>query len=396
MRESFSHYVPRTNEELESLWSRALFVLDSSVLLNLYRYSPTTRTEYLEVLHAFAERLWLPHQVASEFFLNREKVIQEGVKQYKEALKELCEAPLGRLEAWVGKINRERGHPFLSDESVSNLRSALGEVRADLEEKKANLLDELTNDEVLEEVVDLFDGKVGGEWSTEQLTNVCEEGQERYKRLRPPGYEDSEKSGSDGKPFPEQRRYGDLIVWKQIMEQAKAGETDVILVTDDLKDDWWSRAGGRTLGPRPELLKEFHDETKMDFHMYPAGRFFEFASEELDKEIDDEVLREVQEIHAPAKPSRDKSRGIAALVREMEEHLGDQLRLATGGDLRKRIDSVSIVPDFDSVSIVPDLKLKLYDPAKEFGWIEDLVGHRRDFLRTLKLTADAGRLDEEE
>jgi hypothetical protein len=48
-----------------------------------------------------------------------------------------------------------------------------------------------------------------------QLKSLALEGEERYKNEIPPGYRDGKKDASRD-PF---RKYGDLIIWKQIINQ---------------------------------------------------------------------------------------------------------------------------------------------------------------------------------
>ncbi len=45
---------------------QALFVFDTNVLLNLYRYQSGTRDELLNVLAQLSDRIWIPHHVALE------------------------------------------------------------------------------------------------------------------------------------------------------------------------------------------------------------------------------------------------------------------------------------------------------------------------------------------
>ncbi len=65
----------------------------------------------------------------------------------------------------------------------------------------------------------------------EKIAEVCSTGAVRYDRKVPPGYKDVNK--------PEPDRYGDLILWLQILDKAEADKTAVIFVGDDQKEDWW-------------------------------------------------------------------------------------------------------------------------------------------------------------
>ena len=46
MKKAFFEYYAPTPEEISSIWRNCLLVLDANVLLNLYRYSVSTR-EYV-------------------------------------------------------------------------------------------------------------------------------------------------------------------------------------------------------------------------------------------------------------------------------------------------------------------------------------------------------------
>ncbi|MEI8641983.1 hypothetical protein P4S68_16510 [Pseudoalteromonas sp. Hal099] len=67
----------------------------------------------------------------------------------------------------------------------------------------------------------------------------------------------------------------------------------------------------KTVGPRPELVKEFKDRANNPFHMYQADRFLELARENLDEQVSDEVVEEIREVKR-----RDKLAHIR--MREME------------------------------------------------------------------------------
>ena len=96
------------------------------------------------------------------------------------------------------------------------------------------------------------------------------EGKIRYEQRVPPGYMDADKKDGD-----EYKKFGDLIIWKDMITKAKSEKKPVIFITDDDKEDWWRKHKGRKLGPRPELLDEFKRETGQEFHIYKFDRFIE-------------------------------------------------------------------------------------------------------------------------
>ena len=86
MRSSFCGYYPPTPDDYERLWKEATIVLDTNVLLNLYRLPTSARDEFLTVLDLLKDRLWVPHQVALEFQRNRLTVIAAERKSTEDAL----------------------------------------------------------------------------------------------------------------------------------------------------------------------------------------------------------------------------------------------------------------------------------------------------------------------
>ena len=60
------HYKP-SEEEFQKLWAECIFVFDTNILLNVYRYSEKTRERLFEILGLLQDRIWLPYQVAYEY-----------------------------------------------------------------------------------------------------------------------------------------------------------------------------------------------------------------------------------------------------------------------------------------------------------------------------------------
>ena len=71
MRNKFSEHYRPSEEWFASHWETGAIVLDANILLDLYRYSPTSRDEILDVLEQYKKQLWLPYQAAEEYHRNR-------------------------------------------------------------------------------------------------------------------------------------------------------------------------------------------------------------------------------------------------------------------------------------------------------------------------------------
>jgi predicted nucleic acid-binding protein len=84
--DGFEQYQLPTDHERRAAITSGLIVLDSNVLLDAYRFAPRARTDLLGALERLGSRLWIPNQVALEFYRNRIRVIGDQEKAYKDAL----------------------------------------------------------------------------------------------------------------------------------------------------------------------------------------------------------------------------------------------------------------------------------------------------------------------
>lgn len=289
MRTSFPGHFNRAPAKF---WESALIVLDANVLLNLYRYSDATRMEFFKALEAARERLWLPYRAAEEYLKNRPSVIAGQAKTYDDMVRVIDEFDEGLSGAEADAYR----HPYFTEQTLDAVRNALSEFKRDLSSRSENHWAWLTDDGIKDHIADLFQGKVGESYPISRLEEIIRLGRERYINQIPPGYSDDGKA-KDGDSFLAQLdRYGDLIIWHQILDKARCGSHDVVLVTDDRKADWWQIQSGKTLGPRPELIREFADETQRAFYMYRSGRFMQVTADSTDRELDEAALDEVETV----------------------------------------------------------------------------------------------------
>jgi hypothetical protein len=89
MKNLFSWRIKPSEAEFSDLWQNATFVFDTNFLLDLYRVSRFTTEDFLNILEHIQDRVWLPHQVANEFFDDREGEIQKEAESFQKALSEI-------------------------------------------------------------------------------------------------------------------------------------------------------------------------------------------------------------------------------------------------------------------------------------------------------------------
>jgi predicted nucleic acid-binding protein len=285
MKSKFPGYFKLTDEEINSLWGNSLFVFDANILLNLYRYSDETRDDFFKILEKVKDRIWIPHQSASEFFDNRLSVISQQEKSYEEAI--------NSLKSIENEFKNSRQHPFITQKLLKKFSTLSEEICEQLNSSKDFHNKRIHQDDILNKIENLFNDKVGNEFEKKELEQICKEGEIRFLDKIPPGYKDIGKKDETSKDI---RKFGDLIVWKQIIEKSKELKQNIILITDDRKEDWWVRFKGKTLSPRPELKKEFQTETEQLFHMYQSDRFLEFARDYLNEKINDNAIQEIRDL----------------------------------------------------------------------------------------------------
>jgi hypothetical protein len=301
MRDLFPGYYQLSEEEFSELWNNCVFILDTNVILNLYRYNKQTCEDFITVLRKIEHRLWIPHQVALEFQKNRTTVIEEQENKFVSIEKILNEAK----SSLKGEI---RKFPSINHESFLEKLDKL--FKEFLEETKLLETQQLKSEQkdfIRDIIDDIFKGKIGEPPTKEELKKIYEEGEERYKNNYPPGYKDKSKNQQPylhkGMSF--KREYGDLILWKQILKEVDSKKLKyIIFITADEKEDWWLIEHGKTIGARPELVEEICKAGASIFYMYTPERFLEFVTKYIVVDVKEESIEQVKDI-------ADLSRGSA-------------------------------------------------------------------------------------
>lgn len=322
------------NEEKEKfLFENAYIFFDTSALLDFYYYSENTQSEIFKKLFSpLKRRLWIAAQTEYEFLKNREKVFLKPIDSYdrlqsknksqqdgghidsiEEIIKSLINSVkkdlAGQIKTLKEKTAKNEKHPYLDDVIFDDFeaKSKLLEqylakyylsftefkngVDTKINAQKELLKSALIKDKVLEAFQKSFQTTPGSSYS--DILKIIEEGEVRYRNEIPPGYmDDDDKVGF--------QKYGDLILWKQIIAKSKEAGKDVILVINDLKEDWWySPQKGKPVSPRHELIKELFDESGKTFWMYDINDFIFKSKSLIASTIKEDVIQDVKSITQP-------------------------------------------------------------------------------------------------
>lgn len=278
-------------KQIVEIIKNGLIVYDTSAMLDLYFYSENSLSFMSKRLFpALANRLWVPAQVYFEFLKNKDTVLKKPEKEYRRLLeverKKEDGGYITNIKNIAGEIGKEelkeinsqlqtlgetlkshKKHPYVEGIEIQTLSTAIEKVKKDIEDFEGEVSKFEENarkriEERIEELKTLPDYvlpiidkwfEVGSEYSFEKMIEIIQEGIFRYAEKIPPGYMDESKNGKQG--F---QKYGDLFAWKQILEKSEQIQKDVLLVTNDVKEDWWDK---EQESPRYELLREFSSVT---------------------------------------------------------------------------------------------------------------------------------------
>ena len=263
--------------------SEHIIVLDTTVLLELYRQPANISLDVISALKRILTNIYIPRQVYEEYLKNYHKICGDEKKKYKKVTKELSES-LKKLQNDIAKkVGEYRKHNYTD---ISKLQNNLNEKIKDTQniitefEKSHHAeiqlnINFLQNDKV-KEFVDLLlnQGSIGQKIPFSKKILLLQEGQVRYDNLIPPGFHDSAKNG--------EAKYGDLFVWKDIITIAKEKNTNIIFVCNDTKEDWWEKNKDTPIDLRQELNEEFKETNpSLSIHFLTLDKFFSYLAEEL-------------------------------------------------------------------------------------------------------------------
>lgn len=306
MKRQFAEYYELPEERIKEIWDNSLIVFDTNVLLNLYRYKEDARTEFINVIKFYKERLWIPYQVGLEFHRRREEIMRKNAAAYETLGNSISTQLVKTVDILSNEYAR---HPYIDMTDIrKKVERCASSIRKSLENQGKNHPDYFEKDDILDAVSSLFDGCVGDDFTEDELEALYKEGERRYANQVPPGYCDEKNKKDKAK----RSLYGDLVVWKQVIAYAKEKEQCVILITDDHKSDWWDKVEGKH-SPRKELIREFMDNTGQNVLIYDSGRFLEYAKRNKAK-VSAKTIREVEKV---------KQEDIETTQRNRRAHYGN-------------------------------------------------------------------------
>ncbi|GGK65779.1 PIN domain-containing protein [Streptomyces flaveus] len=288
--------------DFEGLWRRPagdykiatkshLITLDTNVLLELYRFTPSARNELLDVIEQLRDRIWIPHQVASEYYSRRMDAVKDHLKLYDtipNTLDELERKAIQELHILVKRCSlTESDKRNLIAPIEAGFKKARTEVERHANAFDLTLTGVISDDPILSALARILDAKVGQPFKPEEAETLKAEAERRYQEKTPPGYKDANKS---------ENSHGDFFIWEQILREAEVRKMPLLLVTNDTKEDWVEKESGIVIGARRELIIEFRQRCDADFMIVQLGSFLKLAKEELGASVSASTLEQAQNL----------------------------------------------------------------------------------------------------
>ena len=264
---------------------KTMIVLDTNIILDLARYSLYTSKNILKIFNQCIGSIWIPNQVYEEYTKNKYPVFGELKKRYSSFEKNLLEI-INESEKKIEK-NLNGSYKYFSNKVLlQELSKKIEEFRDIIKSYKDSVgieYDEITSDspKIIEEIEYFISDlrkkeRVGEKIGFKEQLDIIKEGEVRYRYKLPPGFMDCEKNGIE--------KFGDLFVWKEILKLPSKYKVDnIIFVTNDIKDDWWSKDKSGKLEMRRELLDEFNEVNKNTcINFMTMSTFQKYASDVYD------------------------------------------------------------------------------------------------------------------
>lgn len=247
---------------------RTLIIFDSNVWLDLYKLPPTAIVSVVEAIDKHKSKFWLPHQVYVEFNRHVNKKRDEALEMYKKIQTVSCDL----LSDTNNKINQEfenlrRNNIFdavkLQDNFNNKIHELASEVKKNLEDLNIAYQKEIKciskEKDIILELIEFLhkESKTNG-FKIKELIKIYEEGEIRYKYKVAPGYTDAKKKEFENDNEFLLRKYGDLIIWKEILNYVQGTYTNLLFIENEKKSDWWESS---TREASKILIQEYQEVT---------------------------------------------------------------------------------------------------------------------------------------
>lgn len=288
MKTKFGYYYKLNPEREDDFQSNCKYVLDTNVLLDILRLGKDLAEKAITTLESNRDKIIIPYYVGKEYHKHFIDEVNEQLKAHNNAYNKVKIDTI--FDAIINQIGKVRFSELERLEIKNEFKSAIENLSKKIFQRKKYYESLLNTHELHEKLANILNGTVLESFSKEEIQNIEKEGIERYENMIPPGYKDKHKHDN---------KYGDLIIWKEILRYAKTYNSDICFVSGDLKDDWYEMINGERKCPRYELQEEFQSNVPSKyFKLMTFNRFLE----QIDKSYSPQQLNAIEEFTCAEDP----------------------------------------------------------------------------------------------
>lgn len=327
--------------------SNNLIVLDSNFLLDVIQLPTDVAQKYIDALEKVKKNIYIPYLVALEFNFRKSGIkkekhhsIQKYKKRIQNSIKSLEENILDYSAINIQEKSEEFSGQMLkqTDEFKTELLKTLDEkIGIAITEEEQNIYNNL---------IGIIESKIGEKYEQSWIDTVQEEGKDRYEKRLPPGFNDDGKGEEeenirryDGLTY--ERKFGDLIIWQDIINYSKNKTNKnkkVVFVTNDglsdKKQDLYYKVKNLTVGPHIFLMNELQMEAGKELYIVSNLRFIQLATN-----LSDEQMKEIESLSEPLYkikiPKEERKNVLEHILKYNAENSEGRLWLTDEGYLYK-------------------------------------------------------------
>ncbi len=248
-----------------------IIIPDTNILLYLYKCSFNASKNIVDLLNKVRDKVIIPNRVYEEYISHKGSEQDKIDKKYDTFTKDLKNQVDGLKRKVGSSISESRKYEFPDCDVletgintwIDKIKNSIAAYERSLSSEKQNKSIQITN---VEQIIQYWNNqqRIRQKPSITEILGYIKEGEVRYRYKMPPGYMDEDKDklekGETDSFEKRIRKYGDLFVWKEILNiGSSAGGNKVLFLTNDVKEDWWVLKGEQkdVVRMRDELLEEY-------------------------------------------------------------------------------------------------------------------------------------------
>lgn len=268
--------------------------------------------EWFKIFEALGNRIWIPHQVILEFWRRRATLASspDNINKTRNDIETNSTKLIRNFNNWISNRHLSADSEGTAQEfekvrqliiNIENTIQQMQTLLSDAEQShKQRFSPNPEYDEIVKKLSE-FEEKgtivIGEEYNQDQLRSEIKEAERRFANRIPPGYmDDANQSDAKNKKSTD-KKYGDYILWKQLLDYAKNKFTNYnnednyfIFVTADRKEDWWQKHHTPSdeedlYIARSELVDEMRLQGNANYLQLSPTEFLEVAEEHLNVSI---------------------------------------------------------------------------------------------------------------